>query len=1403
MNSASLYSDNSDATPAYRGYRLQTLYILWRILEDCDTRKIFQPEGKEDLAVYDAEDNLSEVIQVKAYSNNLTLSSLEPSKPDSFLYRINKLTQENPDINTCVVSFGEIGRELSNACQVDGKCRKKVAEKLSNHGQISEQDAVSLISKIKLIPVNENLLIDEVFTTIKASLAGVDADSAFGLLNYWLYICAEKKRKITQQDVIDEINKVGKFLAERSSHHKEWFTSIIPIQERQIDSDELDQLSEQFYRGVAARYEHILVNVDVYRFSWIKEISEEFEKNNIVIIHGNSGQGKTTLAYRFLHEYFPSQWRFFVRLIENREHALSIARALESHAQALGIPLAIYIDVSHNDNGWTELIKQLSNLSNIRVLVTVREEDYRRASVDNTQFQFSEIELSFDFSEAQKIYQSLVNKKLPSAILDFEDAWNKFGKEGMLLEFVYLVTQGESLRQRLSQQVKRLEDECRLGQLNPKELELLKLVSVAFAFEARLKLKPLIEYLNLSAPRRTLELFEKEYLLRLSDDSSLLQGLHPIRSAILTELLTDSVLCPWSETASICLPFLFEADVESFLLYSFSRYKEERQLLLDALSSYKPEQWCAIAGVIKALIWLGVDEYVEENLPLIQDSFADVGKGFIDILNIDIANLVPDRGSTIESLLDQNLLPSKIESEIRANIARKTDKSKVFEKVKSWLSSREAKPTTPKIYADWLAMAETVFWDSYLGLTSVSENSLQKVDFDRIICDLPIDILANLLFSIYQGYQEFFAPWLEANRTKIISRFRQETQTIAVEDNGKILTLHFILSLEVENNSKVGNKENRFHKEAMWRLKLLRKLIPDREAYGCQGYGHKVWTNQLPYDYDETKKTGVSGKDLPHVWLSSLNSTFIGLADRKFRPKTWQEYTHQILDLRRNVLEMLQQLESNLNIYFRKKKEYKQFYKLKDSNEWKSCANKLCKSVLLPFCAVDEWGFISEGRENSNESEQKANKHLTHSRNLAIERYGNFLSAFNEYTTKLLNFFNQAGQVMVVNSTLGRKTKTELDKKVVLDKVQELKIGYKPRVSIINLIDLLKTLHIFQREFKILLSNFVQEDYLSTLEQKEKNLISLLWSLWYFFCFYPDKILQSASQKFKLQTDTQVKQLKSALQINLTSNSSDNLKVKVIDKDILWKDKKVLFFIVDTNTPEKVYRLHKDIIEKIKETFHSKETTGLGQHILEVKTWSEIIIIPLLQGKSLNGLAWQLDLLTLLCKERSQELGWWNHVQQPIPSNVLEELNISIWEHPDIKIGNDLLGLVNQQLMLILHLLDIKGIEENVRLDRQGQEHIQKYFQDVLRLFRQDLSTLNEILNSINYKIAVSHNDDIKNKFSIVLKILRETYNLISLISEERLLINNISILHKNIEDYRSYIFLFYLQWISTITSNK
>ena len=96
----------SDATPAYRGYRLQTLYTLARILEPHErTDLVFQPEGAEDFAVWDTNDHLLEAVQAKAYSANLTLSVLSPEKTDSFLYRANNLLNNYPGIGIKIASL--------------------------------------------------------------------------------------------------------------------------------------------------------------------------------------------------------------------------------------------------------------------------------------------------------------------------------------------------------------------------------------------------------------------------------------------------------------------------------------------------------------------------------------------------------------------------------------------------------------------------------------------------------------------------------------------------------------------------------------------------------------------------------------------------------------------------------------------------------------------------------------------------------------------------------------------------------------------------------------------------------------------------------------------------------------------------------------------------------------------------------------------------------------------------------------------------------------------------------------------------------------------------------------------------------------------------------------------------
>src|SRR6185312_10436792 len=147
----------------------------------------------------------------------------------------------------------------------------------------------------------------------------------------------------------------------------------------QPDDNDPSRLAEEFYKGTYTRYRHIVANLDVIRPDKIDRIASAFAFRNIVVVHGASGQGKTSLAYRYLHDHAVGRWCFQVHRLDDDGHALRVARALADHARALGVRLLVYLDIAPRNLHWRWLVSALAELSTIEVLVTVREEDWARA----------------------------------------------------------------------------------------------------------------------------------------------------------------------------------------------------------------------------------------------------------------------------------------------------------------------------------------------------------------------------------------------------------------------------------------------------------------------------------------------------------------------------------------------------------------------------------------------------------------------------------------------------------------------------------------------------------------------------------------------------------------------------------------------------------------------------------------------------------------------------------------------------------------------------------------------------------------------------------------------------------------------------------------------------------------
>jgi hypothetical protein len=1309
-------ASDGDATPAYRGYRRQALYTLYRIL--ADTIAKFQPEGKEDLAIFVEAGQLGEVVQVKALSHALMLSDLEPEKKDAFFARLAREAPLPDSLQIRLVSFGPCGPELRQAVGLQAPRQRHVAGKIHQaNAAISLEVAIHLLEHIVIEEVEEGTLLEGVRGYLGQLCTGIDPDKAFDLMTAWLYKAAEARLPITRIELVQQIGSIGKFLDETATYLREWGTTIVPIEDIPLALGRQERLADEFYSGTLTRYEHIQAGLDVVRSDRLQAIAAQFTKATVAVMHGASGQGKTALAYRYLYELFPVYCRYQVRRIESVSHALSVATAIANHVRTLHLPVAFLLDVMPGDTAWTEVARQLVREPDVRLLVTIREEDWRRASLPDEAEAFAEIFLTLDQDEARSIYRVLTERTPSVHFLSFAEAWAASGEGGPLMEFVHLLTQGTTLRQRLENQVRRIQDEVLDEHRDLADLDVLRLVAVASACDARLRIDALARHLQLRIPERTLQRLEQEYLLCTSEEGTLVGGLHPLRSQILAELLAGSAPASWPRSAAECLPLLHEPDGQAFLFAAWVTHREDAPSLLSALASWEPTTWTGIVGVLRALLWLGVADYIEENRALLLEVSQEAGAGIMFRLDFDIAGLLPQGTTGLFDELSAQLgtVTEEQRRRIRAQRERQTDKARVYRPVTEWISGRIAAPRAPTTDTEWLAAAEVVFWLGYLHLVWPLKHWLPLPELESALGSLPLETLADVVLGFFSGYGAPFAPWYARHREQLLLRFRQETLSVKVEDDGTRITAYYILPQEgnsAQASLRVRDPGNAIHNSAMQRIWLLRRLVPDRAAYGCQGRGHHLGSLELTPD--DAVKLAIPHHQLSPSWLGALNGLFRGLVRKLFRPASWQDYADGVLEIRQAVVQMLTQLVEGMEIYFRKQRMVPILGQSVSAEGWDRCRESLQAQPLLPQSAVDAWGLVDEETDSGWKAAEASDatdtgQQVTVSRRwLALQTYEPYLKRWSKYIQELGWFFQHGVGVLATNPVLGKQATTEEERQLVRQRAEGLGLhpATAPRQSMFHLIEASKHLVPFQREFSQLFGRLVSATSLQTLECREQTLLDNTLALWHWLAFAPRTVDQQPRLSSRLQFESTVTKCQRRLQQGLGGLSSSTLEL-ALRTGVTWNQEPVLCVILDAHQALLQFQMLQPLLEVVHRALHSVSDRDLTRYGLTRK-WESLMVVPLLDGRSVGGTAWRIGMSVFLNSDAVGDLKWWNLAQHPLPEDTSGSLGVTQWEQPDmrntVRLGEEVVKL----RLSVAHLDDIHQLPD---LDTEGLEIARRYVQ--------------------------------------------------------------------------------------------
>jgi hypothetical protein len=1258
------------AIAALKGYRTQFLYSLHFILSNMTDNLIFRLEGEEDLDILNANGQLLYAIQLKNLGRKITLSDILSDKKTSFIKRfLDNYTEATP----ILVSYGEISNDLKKWAEHKNGIDQKEKNLLKKY-KLTIENWKLVKSKTQFQEVNEEKIAEEVEKMMKGNFPFIDPLPTIGFLLNWLQFIAEKQQPITTNDFFSKVEDFAKYITERIAISEQYGLVLKSLHNVSIENLNHELLEKEFYNATLTRYEHIVLGLDINRDKLLRIINEEISKNNTIIIKGASGQGKTALLYSYIHKYINNWLCFELNIQQDPISTQKSIQAIASISKKLDIPTVFIINVNPNTTDWLQVIKESAHLNHIKFLVAIRNEDWYRASAIGIEFEHKEIDLILSKEEAEIIYSRLHERNKISHFTDFEEAWIQLGNNTPLLEFVYSLTQGDSLHNKLKQQIRQILNENGLS--NNQQIEFLRIVTLADSLGAKIDISKLdcgIDY------QFIIEKLSNEYLVKKSSDRKYIQGLHIVRSQKLVEILFDEFTNSKEEYGYKCISLLAEQDLYLFLLQLIHlKIFKPDQFILDIDTKISVSNWSIYTSILKAFIWAGTREYVEKNREVINDCkliFGEAWTMFTDFLF----------GSNYDrsGLLDLLKIDEKHRKKIDDINNRLVHKQHVFNLASNVINKLPFPKEIPVTEIEWKFFGESLFWLKNIDHKKETVPLFADREFEVAFKMMDSKSLSKLMLGMYS-----YSPELDAIRKKytnyFIDRIKTDFDIIHFSAKGEEVNLHYIINILTSDNERSTNDF------IVSILNIIRSALPDKKQFNSQGYGHRLQT--ISIDYDSTHKT-MPLENMPLEEWVSINSSIVKLYEYNYRPTDWNDYCEALNQWEILIKERVTKINDSFNQLFKGSKTYAPMIPVMQNVSFKKF-----DKIKEPKSITDPLGIYGGKKNDSNtENEREQLKKRLES------KYEKFFKSFSDFKTSIESFINQSTQ------TLTSRIQLTTDEGHIHDENIE-------RVSQINLYDAIQRLREYNSQYKNTLGNID----INHTSQIDFNTLLTTAAYWKDFLNNSTKADHSYKRILKLKEDFESKIVK---EFKLISKSN-SFTIKYINNN-LNEEKPIV--VTDGISPFWSLLGMKTAYDIIHEVINKPEYTSLKY--LMLKLWfSRIYFIQTTDNKIIEK-NWNEVRLYTIMDNPYENLSIIGFGSQLIDYKILENLKIDSWAkmYPEFNEISKASENYGRLVLLVDHLNDLRLLDK-IDLKELDQKRVQQHFEKVSLELQQSFQN---VLNSL------------------------------------------------------------------------
>lgn len=1112
-----------------------------------------------------------EAVQVKNTTDDLTLSSLASTKTsiggEVFFRRMCSLHATTPSFHCIkVVYFNDLGLEFQKVQAGDIKTKQSIVKKLVDKHGLFESEAHWLIESLSFEKVSLNELDLNILNQISQYVPVMSApELAKDLLIQHISVLSKSKGYTTLKMWQEKIHEIGTNIAAIDGFYKEYNKSLVRLDELQLNGDH-EQLEKEYLQGVSAHPTHIRNNFDFKRNYWMEEIRAVINNKGVAILKGVSDQGKTTLCYRYLIDTYPEGCVFCVCTIANEGQAQNLVSALDGLGKH-NENLIIYIDVQPGETLWAFLLQELQARGlSIPVLISIRDEDYNRTPINGKAIQYGVVELTLSKEEAAHIYSTYTEEKPHTEHRTFEEAWQSFGGQGPLIEFVYLLTNNQTLAQRLQEQIDALQQEG----ISDEWLELLQLVCYAGRLGCAVNLAAVKNEIHCSTMHAAIRRLKDEYLIRVIDENTI-EALHPVRAKIIFDTLCNQVFIKPKDTVFKVLSCISSQNVRVVLLDYFSNQQYDIEDV-QRLSRIRFWDWIGYANAIRSMLWLDAKRYVESNMTFINSLIKKRGKGWICFLPLDLSGI--DRSDELIADRMKDL-----------SIMNKVDLQKAIDEVKESLSSLSINyQATDCFINDSVAPSILPDTDSERSSFGYALFWMAKRDMNITLPFKTDEIVANLCAGELQPSADAIRGLFEHPALKesylaavdaLVERIIHEMHALTFSVTNDEVSCKFIPPLLTEP----GVQENEKNSNQYWRIKMLeilKQLYPEKEYIDIELIGVDLLQDLgiKPLDH----KLHIHKSNRPNAWVSELNGWIKIRIDYSLRPSSWQEYVTEIDEIRINVNDLIINTIKLIDDIY-KKGRY-------THDRWKRIEDQLTvfrehtfAENLLPYFAVDPYCLYSEGNAKSPVAEYFPMRQL-----LSVGKYKIFRKRLNDVYSSLDNFYNQFGEVLRVR--INR---------------QDISIIENPKLAMYNLYSAAKALVDFQKEYDLLFSNYSSLDE-NFAKQEIENVLTLV-NVW-------RHVLDNQPKGYTIAYDSKQKYRKG-------TNYFDDTLSKAVTAvgGTLLKGDKYAYIIVDYNIEENntLENEYTKIVMTIRDAFKNSILPSSDRWYLEMQSL-ELAYVPVFSG---------------------------------------------------------------------------------------------------------------------------------------------------------------------------------------------